>query len=171
MTTRIRIEHVQTLFESHRFRRKDQRSEADRADRLSRRIAGSPRALTNVSSRDASRVGRLHGISWPAHAEDVHLVARKLFWGSHESAENSRRRGKDEVRIKKEESAFAQGYGERGGDGVPPRRVAELGFLGDSRRSSKPEVRRRKVSLRCAPKPVRRWCSVEGRINYESRSR
>ena len=128
MTTRIRIEHVQTLFESHRFRRKDQRSEADRADRLSRRIAGSPRALTNVSSRDASRVGRLHGISWPAHAEDVHLVARKLFWGSHESAENSRRRRKDEVRIKKEESAFAQGYGERGGDGVPPRRVAELVF-------------------------------------------
>src|SRR6266516_520548 len=75
-----------------------------------------------------SRVGRLHGISWPAHAEDVHLVARKLFWGSHESAENSRRRGKDEVRIKKAESAFAQGYGERGGDGVPPRRVAELVF-------------------------------------------
>src|SRR5439155_7492496 len=35
------------------------------------------------------------------------------------------------------------------------------GFLGDSGRSSKPEVRRRKVSLRCVPKPVRRWCSVE----------
>src|SRR6266480_5924104 len=39
-----------------------------------------------------------------------------------------------------------------------------IGFLGDSLRSSKPEVRRRKVSLRCAPKPVRRWCSVEVRI-------
>ncbi len=44
-------------------------------------------------------------------------------------------------------------------------------FLGDSQRSSKPEVRRRKISLQCAPKPVRRWCRVEVRINYESRSR
>src|SRR6266540_1212080 len=55
-TTRIRTRHAQTLCESHRFRRKDQRSEADRARRLSRRIAATPRALTNVSSRDASRV-------------------------------------------------------------------------------------------------------------------
>src|SRR5947207_5591038 len=39
-----------------------------------------------------------------------------------------------------------------------------IGFLGDSGTSSKPEVRRRKVSLRCVPKPVRRWCSVEVRI-------
>jgi hypothetical protein len=46
-------------------------------------------------------------------------------------------------------------------------RVAELVFwaiVGGQ------EVLRRKVSLRCAPKPVRRWCSVEERINYESRS-
>ena len=45
-----------------------------------------------------------------------------------------------------------------------------IGFLGDSGRSSNPEVRRRKVSLRCAPKSVRRWCRVEVKINYESRS-
>jgi hypothetical protein len=41
---------------------------------------------------------------------------------------------------------------------VPARRVAKLVFwaiVGGQ------EVRRRKVSLRCAPKPVRRWCRIE----------
>jgi hypothetical protein len=48
--------------------------------------------------------------------------------------------------------------GVAGGDDVLPRRVAELVFraiVGGQ------EVLRRKVSLRCAPKSVRRWCRVE----------
>ena len=54
-------------------------------------------------------------------------------------------------------STFAR-FGVTGVEGVPMRRVAELVFwaiVGGQ------EVRRRKVSLRCAPKSVRRWCRVE----------
>jgi DNA-directed RNA polymerase subunit omega len=47
---------------------------------------------------------------------------------------------------------------------LPFRHHCGIGFLGDSRRSAKPEARRRKVSLRCAPKSVRRWCRVEVRF-------
>src|SRR5260370_28148190 len=62
-----------------------------------------------------------------------------------------------------EASADAELWGERARRDKRRRRppCCGIGFLGDSRRSSKPEVRRRKVSLRCAPKSVRRWCRVE----------
>jgi DNA-directed RNA polymerase subunit omega len=43
----------------------------------------------------------------------------------------------------------------------PARRVAELVFWAIVVGLRSQEVRRRKVSLRCAPKSVRRWCRVE----------